>query len=254
MPGRLRRLVPPAASALPPLTQPIATQPLLNCRMKLVGLTGGIACGKSTVTKLLRSAGIAVIDADEIAHSVTARGAWGYRRVVAAFGPSILSSDGQLDREALASLVFRDAALRRRLNSATHPAVGLELARQILVAWLCCRPVVVVDMPLLFESGFARLTHPTVLVACSPAVQLQRIMRRDGLAPPAAEARIAAQMPLEAKRKLASICLDNDGDHEALAAQVQQLVQRLWRRAWLHRVVLSPLGLVAAAAAIALLW
>ncbi|EFN59160.1 hypothetical protein CHLNCDRAFT_138020 [Chlorella variabilis] len=187
--------------------------------MKLVGLTGGIACGKSTVSKLLVQAGIPVLDADRIAHSVTEKGRWGYRRVVAAFGPTILRSDGEIDREALAALVFHDAQQRRRLNAATHPAVGAELARLALLAWLRCRPVLVVDMPLLFETGFARLTSPNVLVACSPAIQLQRLRERDGLAQAAAQARIAAQMPVEAKRRLAGVVLENDGTQQELRAQ-----------------------------------
>lgn len=147
--------------------------------------------------------------------------------------------------------MFSDAAARRRLNAAAHPAVGLELASQILLSWLLCRPVVVVDMPLLFESGFYRLTHPRVLVACSPGTQRARLAARDALPPAAVEARIAAQMPLAAKRQLADVVLENDGSREELAAQVDELVARLRRRAWLHRYLLSPPGLLAGAAAVA---
>lgn len=154
---------------------------------------------------------------------------------------------GEIDREALAALVFADPAARRRLNAATHPAVGLELARQILAAWALCRPLVVVDMPLLFESGFHLLCRPRVLVACSPTVQLARLVQRDALERAAATARMAAQMPLAAKRRLANIVLDNDGTPQQLQTQVEQLAVRLRRHAWLHRFVLSPIGLLAAA-------
>jgi dephospho-CoA kinase len=146
--------------------------------------------------------------------------------------------------------VFSDAAARRRLNAATHPAVGLELARRILCAWLRCSPAIVVDMPLLFETGFYRLTRPRVLVVCSPEVQQRRLVARDALSAAAADSRIAAQMPLAAKRRLADVVLHNDGDGlEQLQAQVEQLARQLRRQAWLHRYLLSPVGLLAAAAA-----
>ena len=147
--------------------------------------------------------------------------------------------------------MFNDAAQRRRLNAATHPAVGLELLRRLLLSWLLCRPVVVVDMPLLFETGFYRLTRPRVLVACSPDVQRQRLMQRDKLAQAAADARIASQMPLERKRQLADVVLENDASLAQLEQQVQQLARRLRRHAWLHQAVLSPVGVLAAAAVVA---
>lgn len=151
--------------------------------------------------------------------------------------------------------MFADAAQRRRLNAASFPAIGLELARQILTAWALCRPVAIVDMPLLFESGFYLLTRPRVLVACSPSTQLRRLMQRDALEQAAAEARMAAQMPLAAKRRRADIVLENDSSLAELEAQIGALVARLQRHAWLHRWVLSPVGLlVGAAAAAGVLW
>lgn len=173
----------------------------------------------------------------------------------ASFCPASPPPPGEVDREALAALVFADAVQRRRLNAASFPAIGLELGRQILLAWGQCRPAVVVDMPLLFESGFYLLTRPRVLVACSPATQLRRLMQRDALERAAAEARMAAQMPLEAKRRRADIVLENDGSLQELDKQVEALVARLQRHAWLHRWVLSPVGLlVGAAAAAGVLW
>lgn len=117
--------------------------------------------------------------------------------------------------------MFADGAARRRLNAAIHPAVALELAARIVAAWLRCESAVVVDMPLLFESGFYRLTRPRVLVACSPATQLRRVRARDGLSAEAAAARVAAQMPLEAKHRLSDVVLENDGGVAELAAQVR---------------------------------
>lgn len=182
------------------------------------------------------------------------QGRWGYRRVLSSFGPSILHADGSINREALAALAFADAAQRRRLNAAVHPAVATALACSIAGRWLACAPVLVVDMPLLFESGFAALCSPRVVVACSPTAQLARLTRRDGLDAGAAAARVAAQMPLERKRRLADVVLENEGGVEELAAQVHALAARLQRRAWLHRLLLSPLGLLASAAAAWALW
>lgn len=182
------------------------------------------------------------------------QGRWGYRRILSAFGPGVLHGDGSINREALAALVFADAAQRRRLNAAVHPAVAAALACSILGHWLACAPALVVDMPLLFESGFAALCSPRVVVACSPAVQLARLTRRDSLDPAAAAARVAAQMPLEAKRRLADVVLENDGGVGELAAQVHALVRRLRRRAWLHLLALSPVGVLAAAVAAWTLW
>lgn len=110
-----------------------------------------------------------------------------------------------------------------------------------------------IDMPLLFETGFAAVTRPRVLVACSPSTQLARLRARDGLDAAAAEARAAAQMPLARKRALADIIVENDGSRAELEMEVAALVTRLRRRAWLHRWLLSPVGLAAAAAALAML-
>ena len=163
--------------------------------------------------------------------------------------PEIVQPDGELDREALAHLVFADPAARRRLNGATHLPVLLELVRQAARQWMAFQPTVVIDMPLLFETGFFRATGENVLVACSPGVQLRRLMARDGVRPEAAAARVAAQMPLEQKRKLADVVLENDGGVEELQRQVQELAGgRLRRRRWLHCTLLSPAGAAVAAA------
>jgi dephospho-CoA kinase len=162
-----------------------------NASMKLVGLTGGICCGKSTVVRILRSldAGgtadggpdapwgapgrLGIVDCDLIARDVVRPGAWGYRRVVRAFGPSILQEDGALDREKLGGLVFNDVSARKRLNAATHLPILVRMMTQILVLWVWKRcPVVVVDMPLLYEIGFQRFTSPyTVRLVVATAIE-----------------------------------------------------------------------------------
>ncbi|KAK9831394.1 hypothetical protein WJX81_000561 [Elliptochloris bilobata] len=217
--------------------------------MRLVGLTGGIATGKSTVSTLLESCQISIVDCDKIAKSVVQKGRWGYRRVVQTFGTSILQADGEVDRDALGALAFNNREARRALNHATHPAVLLEIIRQLLLHWLACKWLVVVDMPLLFETGAYRLLWPRVLVTCSSKVQLERLMRRDKCFQQLAEAKVAAQMPLERKAALADQIVENSGDRAALESQVRALASRLKRSACLQGPLTSPI----AAAALALL-
>ncbi|KAF6255164.1 dephospho-CoA kinase [Scenedesmus sp. NREL 46B-D3] len=214
--------------------------------MLVVGLTGGIAAGKSTVTSQLTSLGLPVIDCDKIAHDTACKGSWGYRRIVAAFGRSILNERGEIDRARLGQLVFADAAARRRLNKATHAPVALELMRQLAGHWLRLRRLVVIDMPLLFETGTHKLTSSSVVVACTPQLQLQRVMQRDSCSAADAKARIATQMPLERKVQLADAVLENNGSLEELQQQVVELVGGLQARSCSAKhVVLSPPGLAA---------
>lgn len=168
----------------------------------------------------------------------TPQGTWGHRRVVAAFGPDVLAPDGSIDRDKLGALVFgggdgdgdRDApgaalSRRKKLNAATHLPITLRLVGSLLAAWLSCRLVVVVDMPLLFESGFWVLTRPRVLVRCDREEQVRRVVSRDGLSEPAARARVAAQAPPEGKAARSHCVLDNDGTVEELReAAARELV------------------------------
>lgn len=189
--------------------------------MRLIGLTGGIACGKSTCAALLSELGFPTIDCDLIAREAVKKGTWGYSRVATTFGSSILLRDGEINREALGNLVFADPDARRKLNAATHLPVLARLLLKLLQHWLSCTPAVVVDMPLLFETGFHRATHLTVLVACSELVQRRRLMERNDMEQDAADSRIASQMSLDLKRQLASIVIENDGDLEELQETVR---------------------------------
>ena len=157
-------------------------------------------------------------------NSRTKQGTWGHRRVVSAFGPGVLSPDGSIDREKLGALVFNNGddassdsgVLRRKLNAATHLPITLRLLKLILANWLSCRLVVVIDMPLLFETGFWVLTRPRVLVRCEEETQVLRIMARDGLDEESARARVAAQAPPEGKAARSHCVLANDGTLEEL--------------------------------------
>lgn len=211
--------------------------------MKAIGLTGGIGCGKSTVSSILQRLGVTIIDCDEIAKSVVLPGRWGYRRVVKQFGIEILNSDKTINRESLAQLVFKHPPLRRQLNSATHLPVLFSILKQLFSNWLLCKAYVIIDMPLLFETGFSKVTHPNIVVTCSQATQLTRIAQRDAMPLEDAKARIASQMPSDRKIALADIVIHNNGTINQLEYQVKSIVTDVFRkRWWIHRWVLSPVG------------
>ena len=180
--------------------------------MLVLGLTGGIASGKSTVSTVLRQEGLTVVDLDEIAHRCTEKGAWGYKRVVRAFGRDILTQEGKIDRTKLADLVFNDKDLRSKLNRATHLPIAVSLAWNLFRCFVTLKAVVVLDAPLLFETKLDRIvTTDTVCVWCRPDQQVQRLMLRDECSLSHANARIASQMPLDQKRDLADLVIDSSG-------------------------------------------
>jgi len=201
---------------------------------RVIALSGGIGTGKSTVSAMLRALGAVVIDADEIVHRLQAPGAPMVAELAAAFGPEIVGAAGALDRKRLGDLVFGDPELRRRLNAIVHPKVGIEVARQLDEARRSGAALVVLDIPLLFESraagargGASALPfEATVLVYAPRAVQIERTMARDGCSAAEAEARVAAQMPIDDKRALADHVIDNGGDR----AETERQVQALWKQ------------------------
>lgn len=185
--------------------------------MKLIGLTGGIASGKSTAGRLLKNAGVAVIDADVVAREAVDVGSPGLAAVVAEFGSGVLLPDGSLDRKTLGALVFANDELRRKLNAIVHPAVA-QLAFEKLEALRAAGTAVAVyEVPLLFENGLEAGMDGTILIALDDATQLRRVMARDNLDEAAARARINAQMSLAEKRKRASVVVDNGGTVADLA-------------------------------------
>jgi dephospho-CoA kinase len=194
----------------------------------IVGLTGGIASGKSTVARYLAAAGARVIDADRIAREAVAPGRPAWQAVVAQFGKSILRADQSLDRTKLGAMVFQDVQARERLNRLVHPHVfaGMQEAIKILAARQS-EGCVVLDVPLLIETGMHAQLNVVLLVYLPEAVQLQRLMRRDGLDEVQALARIRAQMPLEAKRRHATHIIDNSGSRERTRAQTLAIYRRI---------------------------
>lgn len=197
--------------------------------MLRVGLTGGIGSGKSEVTRRLADRGAEIIDADLLARDVVAPGTPGLDAVVRAFGTEMLGPDGSLDRQRLAHLVFADPASREQLEAIVHPLVRAETVHRMAAA--PPEAIVVNDVPLLVETGRAPLYEELIVVAASPQTQLDRLVRLRGMTPEDAQARIDAQAPLADKLVMATFVIDNDGDLDALDAQVDQLWRDLRRRA-----------------------
>ena len=199
--------------------------------MLTVGLTGGIGSGKSEVSKRLAELGAVVIDADKIAREVVEPGTAGLRDVVATFGSDVLLPDGTLDREGLGRIVFGDPDKLASLNAIVHPLVGERIAT-IMADVERDHPdaVVVYDVPLLVENNLQDRYDVVVVVAASTDTQLQRLTANRGMRPEDAQARIAAQAPLEAKLAVADYVIDNDGELAALDEQVKQAWRDLMER------------------------
>jgi len=196
----------------------------------VIGLTGGIASGKSSVARELAALGVEVIDADLIAREVVAKGTEGLAEVVAAFGSDSLSADGSLDRERLAARVFVDPEARKRLNAIVHPRIGQRSAERIAAALTTATPYVVYEAPLLVETGAYRGLAALVVVSTSPDIQLARLLVRDQLSESAAQARLAAQAPLDAKLAVADYVVTNDASQAELREQVAKLHRTLCAR------------------------
>ncbi len=202
-----------------------------------IGLSGGIGSGKSTVSGLLQKFGAQVIDADAIVHELQSPGSPMLEEIARVFGPEVIDSGGALDRKALAARVFGDPDLRERLGQIVHPPVIAEMMRQTAEAQGRGEPVVVVDIPLLFEGakagkGAASLMRfdATVVVWVSEEVQLERTMARDGCTREEALQRIRAQLSIDQKREMADCVIDNSGSRKQTEAQVRALFNDLVSR------------------------
>ena len=194
----------------------------------IAGLTGGIASGKSTVAAMLAEAGARIVDADRIAHQVVLKGQPAWQDIVDHFGSSILTRDGQIDREALGSIVFNDTEAKKTLNGIVHPRVFETMAQEIQ-SLTEAHPgdLVIMDVPLLIESGLHTSLPIVILVYVPEMMQKERLMRRDGLNAADAAARIRAQMPIDAKRAHAHYIIDNSGDLGATRRQVLDIYRKI---------------------------
>jgi len=197
---------------------------------RVIGLTGGLASGKSTVAAILRQMGAVVISADVLAREVMEPGMAAYREVVAAFGPGVLKPDGRIDRTRLASWIYADPAARRRLNEITHPRIRALLHREVarLQRWLPADAVIILDIPLLLDTA-PRDAFPlegVIVVVVDEATQVARLCRREGIGEDEARRRLAAQRPLREKAAEADWVIDNSGTPE----ETRRQVEALWRQ------------------------
>lgn len=202
--------------------------------LRVIGLTGGIASGKSTVSDMLADLGAEIIDADLLSREVTLPGSEGLLKVREAFGDTVLAPDGTLDRHKLGSIIFSDEAARQRLDGIIHPLV-IEITEKRLrdlqdEARRQCRPIVaVIDAPLLIEAGVDAICDEVWVVAVSKEIQARRLMKREGYTLQEALSRILSQMPLSMKKKRATHIIDNEGIIESTRKQVLELWERASR-------------------------
>ena len=198
--------------------------------MLLVGLTGGIGSGKSTVARMLEARGAVVFDADLLAREVVEPGTPGHAAVTERFGANVLAPGGELDREALASIVFADPAARRDLEAIVHPEVRRRFAEGS-EAYRDTDRVVVLSAPLLVETGMYSAFDVLVVVSASADAQIERLMRDRGMSEDSVRSRIDAQATPEARAEVADVMVENDGSVEELEARVERLWADLTARA-----------------------
>ncbi|MFS9219319.1 dephospho-CoA kinase [Streptococcus sanguinis] len=196
---------------------------------RIIGITGGIASGKSTVTEFLRQQGYKVIDADQVVHELQEPGERLYQALLSAFGPAILQEDGRLDRPKLGAMIFGNPELLAQSSQIQNQIIHEELAgRRDLLEEM--EDIFFMDLPLLFELQYEDWFDQIWLVDVTEETQLSRLMTRNGLSQEEAEKRIAAQLSLREKRKRADVLIDNNGPREATRQQIRDALQKLERR------------------------
>lgn len=224
--------------------------------MHLIGVTGGIATGKSTVSATLVQKGYTVIDGDEVARQVVRVGQPALQRIKEHFGPTAVTSSGELDRSAIADLIFNDPEKRRKLNSIVHPEIYRQIGRQCLKCLWMREAIVFLDLPLLFESGtMTSFVSKIIVVSCHADQQLQRLMHRNGLTETEARARINSQMSLEEKCARADFVIDNSAQVSDTMKQVDEVERILSQKynTWCSRYLILDVVVAAAGALIACL-
>ncbi len=192
----------------------------------IIGLTGGIASGKSTVSRMLKKLGAVVVDADKIARAVVAKGSPLLGELAKRFGNAILTADGQLDRRRLGDKVFADASAKAALDHLLHPVIQQEIERQTKAYEKAGEKIIVLDIPLLYETGWDEMTDEVWVVYVDAKTQRNRLMARNGFSRTQAQNRMNSQLPLEEKRRRASFVIDNT---HAIAYTKQQVLKK-WQK------------------------
>ncbi|OQP01460.1 dephospho-CoA kinase [Geobacillus sp. 44C] len=190
-----------------------------------IGLTGGIASGKSTVTEMIRGLGIPVIDADQVARDVVKVGEEAYEQIIKMFGQDILQENGEIDRAKLGAIVFYNEQERKKLNAIVHPAVRRRMLAEKEAYVQKGAKTIVLDIPLLFESELTHLIDKIIVVYVDNDIQLERLMKRNGFSEEEALARIRSQMPLHEKVKKADAVINNNGTIEETKQQLLQILK-----------------------------
>jgi dephospho-CoA kinase len=198
--------------------------------MHVFGLTGGIASGKSAVAARWRARGVAIVDADVLAREVVAKGTAGLAAVVEAFGAEVVSADGELDRKKMASVVFADPSARARLNGIVHPRIAALTRERTAEFGARGEPLACYEAALLVENGLADAFRPLVVVSAPEAIQLARMVTRDGATEAEARARLAAQMPLAKKVAAADLVLENAGSYAELIVRCDDTLDQICER------------------------
>ncbi|MGJ8729012.1 dephospho-CoA kinase [Listeria aquatica] len=199
-----------------------------------LGLTGSIATGKSTVSRMLQDEKIPVIDADLVARKVVEKGTVGLEKIVSTFGDEVLSK-GELNRAKLGEIIFHDSKKREQLNKIVHPLVRKEMLQERDRLFKSGETFVVLDIPLLYESQLTDLVDQVLVVMTTEEVELTRLMARNGLSREEALARISTQMPISDKAKLADFVIDNSGTLKETSEQVNELLHQLKRHGIIER-------------------
>ena len=196
--------------------------------MQVIGLTGGIATGKSTVSAILKKAGAEIIDADRIAREVVKKGLPAYREIVENFGETVLLSNGEINRSVLGDLIFNDPRKKQLLNRIVHPHVRRETNRQLKdMENSSPDTIAVLDIPLLFEAEMHKDLSEVIVVYAPEHIQIKRLMKRDNISEADAVARVRSQMPIEEKKNRATIVIDNSGTMEDTRKRTLEIFKTL---------------------------
>ena len=202
----------------------------MTTNLSAFGLTGGIACGKTTVAGYFRELGAHILDADALGHELLTPGEPAYQEVVRRFGDKIIDATGAIDRRKLGTMVFSDARERQALNAALHPRIMARIGQLVREQQSrAAQAFVIVDAPLIFEAGIAGDFRKVIAVWCRPEQQLERLMAKTGLSREDAERRIAAQMPADEKRRRADYAIDSSGSREHTREQSHTIYRELER-------------------------